>query len=206
MREEFWTGETWLQFNYRDSKGQLTTREVLARSIYEKNGHLYLSGISSLRKAYREFRVERIASEIIDAESGAVGTLQDVLGVTLPDPGRDETWTYEPLSFDDLDELRVYGRHAHREIILWVARRKAREIAATSLRTVLKPTHIEMYKAFKNGKLHKRPQLWLRYSEEARFQWVSSSTSQSGYKDHLRTIATFVGSLIDYVAPSKPVK
>lgn len=73
-----WRGNKRITFEYVDSKGDFTTRDVNAVRVEHKNSEVYLVGYDMTRRATRRFRVDRIMSDIIDMETGEVGSFDDI--------------------------------------------------------------------------------------------------------------------------------
>lgn len=77
-RATAWHGNKRVTFEYMDSNGDITTRDVSAVRVDHKNGETYLVGYCMTRRATRTFRADRILGEVIDMETGEVGEFDDI--------------------------------------------------------------------------------------------------------------------------------
>jgi len=76
-----WEGDHLVRFRYRNAKGEETDREVKLHRVSGENGQPEkLSGFCLYRNMNRTFIAANIVSaEVIDAESGEVGELKELL-------------------------------------------------------------------------------------------------------------------------------
>lgn len=73
-----WRGNRRVAFEYMNSHGDITTRDVNAVRVDHKNGEAYLVGYCMTRRSTRTFRADRILGEVIDIKTGEVGSFDDM--------------------------------------------------------------------------------------------------------------------------------
>ncbi|GEM_PF-5622479 len=78
IASRLWRGNKRVTFDYMDSTGDITTRDVNAVRVDHKHGETYLVGYDMTRRATRTFRADRILGDVIDMETGEVGSFDDI--------------------------------------------------------------------------------------------------------------------------------
>lgn len=80
-KDVLWEGDHLVRFQYRNSKGEESDREVKLKKVSGANGvPKDLSGYCMLRKMSRTFKASNVISaEVIDTESGEIGDLRELL-------------------------------------------------------------------------------------------------------------------------------
>lgn len=70
---------TKIRFKYTNSGGEKTERTVTAVSRFRYDGRSYIIGFCTLREERRTFRADRIEGEIINARTGEIITVNDLI-------------------------------------------------------------------------------------------------------------------------------
>ncbi|SFD67334.1 hypothetical protein SAMN05660831_02073 [Thiohalospira halophila DSM 15071] len=155
-----WRGEKRLQFDYLTAGGERTRRDLIAGKVVRKaGGQVTLQGYSLKRAAPRALKPERIVGDVLDADTGEVGELWDLLGIDAepappPPPAGDAHQRHEAVADADVEELLDYLEPMARkaEAHGWVIHRK--------------PEELSVHGVFKNGRVKKGAVAAVRYFPE----------------------------------------
>ncbi|UNG19278.1 WYL domain-containing protein [Stutzerimonas zhaodongensis] len=81
--ETVWTGSKQIRFNYRNSKGEYSDREVTVHKVVVGDEDTYFVGLCHMRNEPRTFRLDRVfpRNKVTDTATGEINTLRRVLGV-----------------------------------------------------------------------------------------------------------------------------
>ncbi|MHB0817688.1 WYL domain-containing protein [Stutzerimonas stutzeri] len=81
--ETIWTGAKQIRFNYRNSKGEYSDREVTVHKVVAGDEDTYFVGLCHMRNEPRTFRLDRVSprNKVTDTATGEINTLRRVLGV-----------------------------------------------------------------------------------------------------------------------------
>lgn len=81
--ETIWTGAKQIRFNYRNSEGEYSDREVTVNKVVASADDLYFVGLCHLRNEPRTFRLDRVypRNKVTDTATGEINTLRKILGV-----------------------------------------------------------------------------------------------------------------------------
>lgn len=87
--ETLWKGRIRMEFEYVDSKGENSFREIILEEIGKSpEGEIYLRGFCKLRMERRNFRASRIQGDIINRYTGEVlgaeKFLRGLMGTVAP--------------------------------------------------------------------------------------------------------------------------
>jgi hypothetical protein len=81
--ETIWTGSKQIRFNYRNTQGEHSDREVTVHKVVANADDLYFVGLCHLRNEPRTFRLDRVhpRGKVTDTATGEINTLRKILGV-----------------------------------------------------------------------------------------------------------------------------
>ncbi len=78
-----WTGAKQIRFNYRNSQGEYSDREVTVHKVVASADDTYFVGFCHMRNEPRTFRLDRVypRNKVTDTATGEINTLRKILGV-----------------------------------------------------------------------------------------------------------------------------
>lgn len=154
-----WSGERRVSFRYRSPDRGWEDRTVVALSVNEEKGRLYLVGKCEWRNAERGFRLDNVASPILDCETGVKGTAEELFGRAAP---AGFEWPQRRVAKSPRDLVRDYGEQL--EALGWsvIVGEPEPEMNTHFQGSI----QIGLYRHYKNGKRLKRPDVWVEFVPE----------------------------------------